>query len=95
MRAITYATLGEARDVLSLTEIDTPKPAGGEVLVKLAFSGVNPSDVKSRKGRPGMTQPPFDQVIPHSDGAGVIEAVGDGVDRSALHRWLGQLSDER
>ena len=79
MRAVTYSTLGEARDVLTLTEMPTPTPAAGEVLVRLAVSGVNPSDVKSRRGRPGMTHPPFETVIPHSDGAGVIEAVGDGV----------------
>ena len=80
MRAITYSQLGEARDVLGLVEMDTPAPEAGEVCVRIVLSGVNPSDVKSRKGRPGMTHPPFEQVIPHSDGAGVIEAVGDGVD---------------
>lgn len=94
MRAITYSTLGEARDVLGLTDLDTPAPAAGEVLVRLAFSGVNPSDVKSRKGRPGMTKPPFDQVIPHSDGAGVIEAVGADVDPAHMGQrvwiWNGQ-----
>ena len=57
MRAVTYSTLGEARDVLTLTEMPTPTPAAGEVLVRLAVSGVNPSDVKSRRGRPGMTHP--------------------------------------
>ena len=94
MRAITYSTLGEARDVLHLTDIDTPAPAAGEVRVKLALSGVNPSDVKSRRGRPGMTKPPFETVIPHSDGAGLIEAVGNGVDPSRIGQrvwiWNGQ-----
>ncbi len=94
MRAITYSHLGEARDVLSLTQMDTPAPGPGEVCVKLALSGVNPSDVKSRRGRPGLTKPPFDQVIPHSDGAGLIETVGDGVDPSRIGQrvwiWNGQ-----
>ena len=94
MRAVTYSTLGEARDVLTLTEMPTPAPAAGEVLVRLAVSGVNPSDVKSRRGRPGMTHPPFETVIPHSDGAGVIEAVGDGVDHARVGQrvwiWNGQ-----
>lgn len=85
MRAITYARFGPAQDVLDLTEVETPAPAPGEVLVRLAFSGVNPSDAKARAGvRPGVTRPAFDRIIPHSDGAGVIEAVGDGVDRARI-----------
>jgi NADPH2:quinone reductase len=94
MRAITYSTLGEARDVLKLTEMETPKPGPDEVRVRLAFSGVNPSDVKSRRGRPGMTKPPFDLVIPQSDGAGVVEAVGSNVDSARVGQrvwiWNGQ-----
>ncbi|UYV38566.1 NADPH:quinone reductase [Rhodobacteraceae bacterium D3-12] len=91
MRAITYDRFGPAADVLSLSEQPTPAPAAGEVLVRLAFSGVNPSDVKARAGtRPGVTKPAFPQIIPHSDGAGVIEAVGDGVDsaRIGTRVWL-------
>ncbi len=88
MRAITYSKFGPAADVLSLVELPTPNPAPGEVLVRLAASGVNPSDAKARAGaRPGVTKPAFDRIIPHSDGAGVIEAVGDGVD----HDRIGQL----
>ena len=94
MQAVTYSTLGEACDVLTLTEMPTPAPAANEVLVRLSVSGVNPSDVKSRRGRPGVTHPPFDQVIPHSDGAGVIEAVGAGVDPARVGQrvwiWNGQ-----
>jgi len=67
-----------------------PSPKAGEVLVKLATSGVNPSDVKSRAARPLVG----DYVIPHSDGAGVIEAVGEGVDNSRVGErvwiWNGQ-----
>src|SRR6056297_3592480 len=81
MKAVLYRAFGPAKDVLSVEEIDTPRPGAGEVLVRLAFSGVNPSDVKARAGtRPGVTKPPFPEVAPHSDGAGVIEAVGEGVD---------------
>ena len=94
MRAITYSKLGPARDVLSLQSLPDIVPASGEVRVAMAFSGVNPSDVKSRMGRPGMTKPPFDSITPHSDGAGVIEAVGDGVDPSRIGQevwiWNGQ-----
>jgi NADPH2:quinone reductase len=62
---------------LQLGEIETPRPGPGEVRVKLATSGVNPSDVKSREGRTRKIA--FPRVIPHSDGAGVIDMVGDGV----------------
>ncbi len=95
MRAITYARFGNAADVLDLCEVETPSPAAGETLVRLAYSGVNPSDAKARAGaRPGVTKPAFAQIIPHSDGAGVIEAVGDGVDPARIGQpvwiWNGQ-----
>lgn len=95
MRAITYSRLGPAADVLEMSDVATPDPAPGEVLVRLAYSGVNPSDAKARAGmRPGVTKPPFPRIIPHSDGAGVIEAVGDGVDPARIGRrvwiWNGQ-----
>lgn len=94
MQAITYADFGPAKDVLSLTEMETPAPAAGEVLVRLALSGVNPSDVKSRRGRPGLGKPAFPAIIPHSDGAGVIEAVGPGIDEARIGQrvwiWNGQ-----
>lgn len=91
MQAISYATFGTARDVLRPVDMPTPAPAPGEVLVRLSYSGVNPSDVKSRAGtRPGVTKPAFDRIIPHSDGAGVIEAVGSGVapDRVGTRVWI-------
>ena len=93
MRAITYTANGPAADVLTLTELETPTPKAGEVLVRVARSGVNPSDVKSRQGAPGAT-PAFPQIIPHSDGAGIIEAVGTGVQPSRIGQrvwlWNGQ-----
>ena len=80
MRAAFYESNGAARDVLSVAEVDTPKPGPGEVRVRLKTSGVNPSDVKAREGRTRKIAYP--RVIPHSDGAGEIEAVGDGVPAS-------------
>lgn len=95
MRAITYSRFGPASEVLSLTNVSTPTPKMGEVLVRVSVSGVNPSDAKARAGvRPGVTKPDFDQIIPHSDGAGVIEAVGEGVDTARVGQsvwiWNGQ-----
>lgn len=90
MKAAWYEANGEARDVLTVGTMDTPRPAAGEVLVRLQTSGVNPSDVKSRRGRP-MIAP---RIVPHSDGAGVIEAVGEGVDAARIGErvwtWNGQ-----
>jgi len=91
MRAAWYSRFGPAADVIELGDLDTPAPGPGEVRVKLQYSGVNPSDAKARSGsRPGVTRPPFDRVIPHSDGAGVIDAAGDGVDDARIGQpvWI-------
>ena len=77
MRAASYEKNGPAGEVLIVGEVETPRPGAGEVRVKLATSGVNPSDVKSRAGRTRKIA--FQRVIPHSDGAGVIDLVGYGV----------------
>ena len=95
MRAAWYSRFGASADVIELGEVENPEPGPGEVRVKLAYSGVNPSDAKARSGtRPGVTKPPFDRVIPHSDGSGVIDAVGDGVDMARVGQpvwiWNGQ-----
>jgi NADPH2:quinone reductase len=89
MRAAIYSRRGPASEVLQIVERQLPQPGSGEVRVKLAFSGVNPSDVKSRAGVAARTGG-FAEVTPHSDGAGVIDAVGDGVDRSRIGErvWL-------
>lgn len=91
MTAITYRACGAARDVLSLETFAPDAPQAGEVTVDLAFSGVNPSDVKARAGSRPMTAP---MIIPHSDGAGVISAVGDEVDPARIGErvwiWNGQ-----
>lgn len=86
MRAAWYETNGSARDVLRVGTMETPEPAPGEVRVRIVASGVNPSDVKSRAGRP-LAGP---KVIPHSDGAGIIDAVGAGVsdDRIGERVWI-------
>jgi NADPH:quinone reductase len=77
MHAAYYERNGTARDVLKLGDVETPRPAPGEVRVKLAASGVNPSDVKARSGTTRKIAYP--RVIPHSDGAGEIDMVGEGV----------------
>src|SRR6186997_282280 len=77
MRAAYYEKNGAARDVLSVSDVDTPQPGPGEVRVRLKTSGVNPSDVKAREGRTRKIG--FPRVIPHSDGAGDIDMVGEGV----------------
>jgi len=78
MRAAFYDQVGSAREVLQLGELPTPQPAAGEVRVRVKWSGINPSDVKSRGGSRPLA---FPRVIPHSDGMGVIDAVGEAVDR--------------
>jgi NADPH2:quinone reductase len=92
MRAAYYEKNGPATDVLHVGEVETPKPGQGEVRVKLATSGVNPSDVKSREGRTRKIAYP--RVIPHSDGAGTIDLVGEGVPATRVGErvwvWNGQ-----
>ena len=78
MRAAFYERTGPAREVLQVAEVPTPETGPGEVRVRLATSGVNPSDVKSRAGLRSK-ELPFPRIVPHSDGAGVIDAVGAGV----------------
>ncbi|MGH7683563.1 MAG: NADPH:quinone reductase [Vulcanimicrobiaceae bacterium] len=92
MRAAFYTKQGLAHDVLQLGEVPTPEPGAGEVRVKVTTSGVNPSDWKTRKGGlRGMFAP---LIVPHSDGAGVVESVGPGTDRARIGQrvwlWNGQ-----
>src|SRR5262249_24534985 len=77
MRAGYYERNRAARDVLQVGGVEPPRPGPGEVRIGLATSGVNPSDVKSRAGLTRKIA--FPRVIPHSDGAGIIDMVGDGV----------------
>lgn len=78
MKAAFYERTGTASEVLCVDEIPTPAPGAGEVRVRVAWSGVNPSDVKSRAGTRTKSLP-FPRIIPHSDGAGVIDQVGTNV----------------
>jgi NADPH2:quinone reductase len=79
MLASWYERQGPASDVLRVGELPDPQPGPGEVRVRVTVSGVNPGDTKKRHGWLGSAMP-YPRVIPHSDGAGVIDAVGDGVD---------------
>jgi NADPH:quinone reductase len=83
MLAAFYTRQGPAAEVLQVGEQPTPQPGPGEVRVRLHTSGVNPSDWKVRKGGFGRALQ-FPLVIPHSDGAGVIDAVGEGVPASRV-----------
>lgn len=83
MKAAFYEAVGTARDVLRIADLPTPEPAPGEVRVRVHWSGVNPSDVKTRAGLRSKTLP-FARIVPHSDGSGVIDAVGEGVSPSRI-----------
>ena len=89
MKAAWFEKFGKADEVLNVGEFDTPEPKDGQVMVRLYSSGINPSDVKKRSGvSPGVLD--AGPVIPHSDGAGIIEAVGSGVSDSRVgeHVWI-------
>lgn len=85
MRAVVYTEPGPS-SVLRLVERDIPIPGPGEVRVRVMRSGVNPTDWKSR----ASTQPAFDEVAPNQDGAGVVDALGEGVEGFAIgdRVWL-------
>lgn len=78
MRAAWYERPGPAAQVLKVGDIADPSPGPGEVRVRVSVSGINPGDTKKRGDWVGSGMP-FPRVIPHSDGAGVIDAVGEGV----------------
>jgi NADPH2:quinone reductase len=88
MRAALYHRHGASAEVLRVEDIDTPDPGPGEVRVKIVYSGVNPTDWKSRGG--GTPRPIDGFQIPHQDGAGVIDAVGEDVDPARIGQrvWL-------
>ena len=91
MKAVTYDSFGSPLSVLTYSDIETPEPKANEVLVKLHFSGVNPSDAKARSGgRPGVSSPPYDTIIPHSDGSGIIVGIGENIssDRRNERVWI-------
>ena len=77
MLAAWYDRQGPAAEVLQVGELPAPEPGPGEVRVRVRLSGINPGDTKKRVGWQG-TPMSFPRIIPHSDGAGVIDAVRDG-----------------
>jgi len=89
MKAAWYEEQGAPAKVFNVGELPEPMPGPGEVKVKIRASGVNPTDTYTRSGirRRGM---PFDRIVPHQDGAGVITAVGDGVPKQRVGErvWL-------
>ena len=89
MRAVWYDRQGSAAQVLQAGELPAPEPGPGEVRIRLTRSGVNPGDTKKRRGWLGSAMP-FPRVIPHSDGAGVVESVGEGADPARVGRrvWV-------
>lgn len=93
MRAAVYTQRGRAADVLSVVEVPDPRPGVGEVLVRVVVSGVNPTDWRSRTN----ADPAFPWQIPHQDGAGTIEAVGEGVDAARIGErvWIYHAANGR
>ncbi len=91
MKAAWYESNGEAKDVLVVGEMTTPEVGPGEVRVKISVSGLNPSDVKSRRARPLIAP----RIVPNSDAGGVIDAVGAGVSSDRIGQrvwtWNGQF----
>ena len=85
MKAAWYEKQGPAREVLSVGEMPDPVAGPGEVRIRIAASGINPGDTKKRGDAFGIGMS-YPRVIPHSDGAGKVDQVGDGVSRE----WLGK-----
>ncbi|MEH0843628.1 NADPH:quinone reductase [Micromonospora sp. CPCC 205711] len=92
MKAIVYERTGDP-SVLELVDRPVPEPGRGEVLVRLAVSGVNPTDWKGRRSWPL----PAGWQTPGQDGAGVVEAVGEGVDQRLIGErvWVWEASWQR
>jgi NADPH:quinone reductase len=88
MKAAVYERHGRADEVLLVTDVDAPEPGPGEVRVRMTLSGINPTDWKARSG---ATPRPIEGFqVPHHDGAGVIDGVGDGVDEGRVGQrvWI-------
>ncbi|MDJ0687498.1 MAG: NADPH:quinone reductase [Xenococcaceae cyanobacterium MO_188.B32] len=84
MRAAWYEKNGAAKDVLQVGEMEIPEVGAGEVRVKVYANGVNPVDMKRRAGHWHFGPMQFPRIIPHDDGAGIIDAVGEGVSPSRV-----------
>ena len=82
MRAAMYSFVGPAAEVLQVDRIAIPKPGPNQVRVRMAYSGVNPTDVKTRAG--AIARDMADLQIPNQDGAGVVDIVGANVDPARI-----------
>jgi NADPH2:quinone reductase len=85
MKAAWYEKQGPAREVLIIGDMPDPAPGAGELRIRIAASGINPGDIKKRQDAFGYGMP-YPRVIPHSDGAGQVDRVGDGVSSE----WVGK-----
>jgi len=85
MRAAWYEKQGPAQEVLVVGEMPDPRPAAGEVRIRITASGINPGDIKKRQDSFGLAMA-YPRVIPHSDGAGRVDQVGEGVSSD----WVGR-----
>ena len=96
MKAVVHTETG-GPEVLRVVERPVPEPGPGEVRVTVAVSGVNPTDWKSRRGRAPGEALPFPEVVPNQDGAGTIDAVGEGVaqERVGERVWLWEAAWKR
>lgn len=83
MKAAWYEQTGSPEDVLNVGEIADPTPGDGEVKIRMMSSGINPGDVKKRRDTFGVGMA-FPRIVPHSDGAGIIDSVGAGVDKKRI-----------
>ncbi|MGW4057766.1 NADPH:quinone reductase [Amycolatopsis sp. NPDC004747] len=94
MRAAVYTRTGEAGEVLRIRDLEVPEPGQGEVRVRIALSGINPSDVKRRDGQTPSRIAGFQ--VPHMDGVGRIDAAGPGVSPGRIGQrvwlWMAALS---
>ena len=84
MKAVWYERKGAAAMVLNYGDLPDPEPGPGEVRVKVQVSGLNPTDTKARGGWGGNVEMPFARIIPHQDGAGVIDRAGPGIPASRV-----------
>jgi NADPH:quinone reductase len=96
MRAVVYSEAGGA-DVLRVVERPVREPGPGEVRVAVHVSGVNPTDWKARRGSGDRARLPFAELVPNQDGAGTVDAVGDGIDPSRVGErvWLWEAAWQR
>ncbi|GAB3817465.1 hypothetical protein GCM10027605_68210 [Micromonospora zhanjiangensis] len=96
MKAIVYDRTGDS-SVLELVDRPVPEPGPGEVLVRVAVSGVNPTDWKTRQGDGSGAAPPYGWQVPGQDGAGVVERVGTGVDADLVGErvWIWEAAWRR